>query len=456
MKFRSENAHLVNLCIFMRVLRLNDRKDAEPAFDAFKNSKERVEWLSVIAIMILMSNQKFISKVTFLFSLADFNGNREVNCAELCIGLRYLMLGISHAFPHIKVPPKNEVEKDTIEVFSKIDGDKSAYVTLEEIVSFAYMSTPLRRFFAPFPAEDQRIFEELIIFNQESGCQRHESVKRLGEQEKKMINSLRLTPDVAQKKQGRRSEMRAKRERPWCENTMVTKPFSFLVYRLFAHLIDESANWISNETLLNLTHSNKVLKEIVDGAVKHSAEQGVEDPGHPLRTVASSLESRITGAEFARSVQHHGDHISLRALFCLLCPGVKEAEIQDGMKWCHGYRAHDVLEELLKHKTGAMSLDRDSSFDDRPDEERVHIEVDEEDIDALLEAIDLDKNGNISLEDLVKGGNLQPEEARRLVRLWDREKTGELSKGDLLAIVHEMHSSVRQNMKALFANSKLP
>merc|ERR1712050_653646 len=99
-----------------------------------------------------------------------------------------------------KLPSKSEVEKETVEIFYKIDGDKSAYVTLEEIVSFAYMSTPLRKFFAPFPAEDQRIFEELIIFNQESGGQRHESLNRLGEQEKKMMSSLRLTPDAAQKK----------------------------------------------------------------------------------------------------------------------------------------------------------------------------------------------------------------------------------------------------------------
>jgi len=446
-KFRSDSALAVNMASFMRVLGFKERHNADAAFSVVKNSRNNVEWLSVVAVMILMSDQKYISKVTFLFSLCDFNSSGKVNCAELCIGMRYLLLGISHFFKNATVPPRDEVERSTVAVFAKIDADKSNFILIEEIVSFAYGSKDLRVLLSPFPADDPRIFEELVLFTESDKQQSREALNRLGSQEQKMIHELRLTPDAATKLTSKASEQRKQvrkaRARPWQENKFVTKPYAWLLYKLFAELKD-SSHTIPSKVLLDTVSNLDRLRALM--------QKFADDPDEAMSkfadsTLAVRVTKHLTDKQcILRLEDHAGDAVSLRALFCLCCPSVQESEIEAGMQWCRTYRAHDILNALLKCKSSPLV---DASFDEK--KEDVAIDVDEEDIEALFEAIDMDHDGQLSVENLCEGGNLRPEEARRLVELWDRDRTGELSKGEILAIVHHVHSSVRQRMKALFA-----
>jgi len=168
---------------FMKGLDIKERHDGDVMFNVLKNKSDKVEWLAVLAAMILMSNQKYISKVTFLFSLCDFDGSGTINCAELCIGMRYLFLGISRFFKNAMLPPRADVENAAIAAFGKMDADHSSSVTISEVVSFSYMSKNMRMLLSPFPATDDRIFEELIQFDRRKASQRGLAEDQLRKQE---------------------------------------------------------------------------------------------------------------------------------------------------------------------------------------------------------------------------------------------------------------------------------
>merc|ERR1711971_560491 len=207
-----------------------------------------------------------------------------------------------------------------------------------------------------------------------------------------------------------------------------------------------------DEKLLETVSDPIKLKSVLDAAfVAASAEEGVlEDSLNHTQVV--KLQNHLTTRQFlALLEEHRGEGVTLRALFCWCCPSVREAEIEDGMRWCKAYRAHDVLEELLKYQSSPMV---DPRFHHNSKPEDMNLEVDEDDIDALFEALDMDGDGDLSMAELCRGGKLELEEGRRLIELWDRDKTGNLSKADVTAIVFQMHSSVRQTMKAVFADSR--
>jgi len=456
-KFKHDSGLAVNLGTFMRVLGFTDRQKAEAAFNELKNNRDHVEWFAVIAAMLVMSNQKYISKTTFLFSLCDFNSSGHVNVAELCIGMRYLFMGIHRFFANATVPTRDEIEKSTIAVFAKIDTHKTDYISIGEVVAFSYMSKNLRTLLGPFPSSDERIFEDLVTFAFSSKGQKIASTLRLETQEQKMLQELRLAPHAGthttvSPSSQRRTQARKMRNRPWHDNSTITKPFAWLMYHLFTELQDAGLRAIPNQVLADAVGDHRRLKTLLQQFSQKAAAVDVDmnEPGHPLTLLLVLMEKHLTDKNFAtRLHDHDGDAVSLHGLFCLMCPQVTEAEIDDGMRWCAAYRAHDVLSELLRYKTSPMV----DAAADAP-QHTLELNISEDDVLALFEAVDMDGSGEMSMQELCEKGSLPPGEARRLIELWDRSRSGELSKGDILAIVHQVHSSVRQSMKALFTESR--
>lgn len=430
----------------MKGLDVTDRVRAQQSFNILKSKNDRVDWVAVMAVMILMSDQKFISKVTFLFSLCDFNSSREVNCAELCIGMRYLFLGISRCFTNATLPPKSEVEASTVEVFSRIDADRTRFICIEEIVSFAYMSKDLRVLLTTFPSTDDRIFEELVVFTGNNRAQQAAADKLVNNSQQKMIKELQLTPDPAPEQNSRRQSQRKQRDRPWKANLVITKPYAMSLYRTFSELQDGSGT-ISMAALAKFSGDH----EHVRSKLMKWTEQSDRAAGEDRKTqqqIITKVSIHLTDRGFMERLEEYGDAVSLRALFCLCCPAISEAEIDDGMRWCLAYRAHDILTELLKYNSSPMT---DEKYD--PAKQNVDIDLSAEDVDALFQALDIDGDGHLSLKELCQGGDLQSEDARKLINLWDRDRSGELSKSEILAIIHQVHHSVRQTMKGMFARN---
>lgn len=457
LQFRSSPALAIDIGLFMRGLGYTQRKDAEPAFDLLKNNKNKVEWYGVIAAMILMSNQKYISKVTFLFSLTDFNGSGTVNCAELCIGMRYLFLGISRFFQNATVPPRSDVEKAAVDVFAKIDIDNSYAITIDEVVTYAYMAKGLRLLLSPFPATDTRLFEDLIIFNRSEQQQTRQTDTILDKQENRLVDDNRMTSTAKTRKrasiQTRRCQQREERSTAWKENSLVTKAFSWLIYKISVHLQNASTHTVSSQALLDLVSEHETVRQLVHklSEKKDASMNRLQCEGDlkDISLVANRAVKALTEREFVTRLQDHaGDAISLRALFCLTCPLAKEAEIQDGVGWCKKYRVYDALEELLRQKVSTLS---DPNFDQQKD--GVEMNIFEKDVDELFEVLDTNHDGRISIDNLIGEGNLSATQAQQLVTLWDKDRSGELSRGDLLATVQHVTPQVAHSLKGLFSQS---
>eukprot|EP00747_Dinoflagellata_sp_TGD_P016845 gnl/TRDRNA2_/TRDRNA2_125414_c1_seq1.p1 gnl/TRDRNA2_/TRDRNA2_125414_c1~~gnl/TRDRNA2_/TRDRNA2_125414_c1_seq1.p1 ORF type:complete len:407 (-),score=84.87 gnl/TRDRNA2_/TRDRNA2_125414_c1_seq1:130-1350(-) len=399
----------------------------------------------------MMSNQKFISRVTLLFSICDLNGSGEINRAEFCIGMRTLMKGISIFFSNAELPRADQLEKAADHVFAKLDEDKSGFIQHEEVLTYAYRSHELRMFMSPFPHQDQRIFEELVVFKTYNRNLGNETARSLSKEEQKLKSKLRMTPDpggpVKRKNMTERQRMRAK-ERAWRQNAMLTKVHAYVLFKVFQKLQVDLQ--ISKEQLMEATeHLNDIVVPIVQdiqGSANSKSFRSPDiDPSEEFFTrTAHSVGNALAQADFQQRVHElEEQQVSLREFCSLIYPHVKEAEIEACMRHCHLFRAHDILTELLEAETTATA--------DGTRVTSTKLDVDDDDIDALFQAIDSNGDGHLSIEELCKVGGLELREAQKLVEMWDRDRSGQLSRGETLSIIYNMHSIVRCRMKGFWA-----
>merc|ERR1740123_1500218 len=136
--------------------------------------------------MVVTSNQQYISKASFLFSLFDLNSGGTVNRAEFFIAMRMLVVGTANFFVGAQAMDPQSLERLTDEVFNRIDDDQSGSIGLGEALAFAYRSKALMRLLLPFPPVDTRIFENLVIFGDQSTLMQT-AVDRATEHETKTV-----------------------------------------------------------------------------------------------------------------------------------------------------------------------------------------------------------------------------------------------------------------------------
>lgn len=478
-QFRREANHAVAIAPFYRILKFDTRSNAELAYNDLKNKSGRVDWLAVIAVMILTSNQKYISKVTFLFSLCDFNGDGRVNAAELNIGMRYLCSGVQRCFENSKLPSPSEMERSTTAAFKKIDTDNTKFISIEEIVTFAYNSKSLRLLLSPFSAAaDARIFENAVIFSDTHDSQKKRQSVLLDSQEKKMIADLTLTPGSATERhttlrERRRAHKRKNRVTPWKENAFLTQPVAWMIYSFFFELRDTETNTLPIEAVLDIAKNHVALESLFEKAMRNAGEQidlvrEAEEhsaspmgkkgsPGGPipaeLLQTRFQVQRRVQDPAFLSRIDDMGeDDLSLRGLLCALASDASEAEIEDGMRWCSKFRANHILTELLKHDKSDMVDPQ--YFAKREATAAPELDLHADDLEILFGLLDSDGDGQIDVKNLVEMGGLSSDDAHKLVQLWDRGRDGALSRSDVLAIIHQMHAVVRQSMKAMFAQTR--
>jgi hypothetical protein len=336
--FKSLPTLAVNLHDFWKILKFDDREKAEAAFSKLQNTKQRVEWLPVVAAMIVMSDQKYISRVTCLFSICDFNGTGRLNKAELCIGLRLLLLGLSRCFSNVGAPGNRDGDSESIRLFDTIDEDNTGYISIENILSFAYRSKELRLLLSPFPASDRRIFEQPLLISSANRAMRDPSLECLRQQEQHMRGKLQLTPDAPRARRSVRQSMRQER-RQWKPRRthIITKQFSWCLYKIFMKLRTQS-NEILVQELEDLVGDPYKFKQFVwetcTGNVEDASEPSLSNyektEADSVRVHSSRLETLLRRPEFSNRLQSHQrehgeDSITLRALFCLCFPNVPEA-----------------------------------------------------------------------------------------------------------------------------------
>eukprot|EP00929_Paragymnodinium_shiwhaense_P003207 TRINITY_DN103639_c0_g1_i1.p1 TRINITY_DN103639_c0_g1~~TRINITY_DN103639_c0_g1_i1.p1 ORF type:complete len:493 (-),score=146.02 TRINITY_DN103639_c0_g1_i1:112-1590(-) len=448
-QFKNQPMLAINLGAFWRFFKFDSREEAEAAFLRVKFKKnDKVDFMSIMSVMVIMSQQTFISRVTFLFSLCDFNSSGGISRAELGIGLRTLVNGIGKCFANASVPSFAEVEQIANGIMDELDADHSGIVELGEVVSYSYRSKGLLLLLSPFPSRDERIFEELIMFQ---GVSKENDLKQdamLDKENKKLAKRLKICPDPRVERrsypEGAAPKKKKWNKRPRHLAKLMTRMHGMVIYRVFNRLCGVGGT-IERAELLDAVLSRRITS-IAQQSIDLLSEV---NPDPNLGRIMMHVQKHLSDGKMADRIKAlDAEAISLRSFCVLTFPEVKVQEIEAALSWCRLFRAQEVLEELLKREQGSeviMGYDKESA---------VKIDhIDDQDLDDLFLALDLDGDGELSEAELVIEAGLSEAEARKLMKFWDRGHDGTLSKHDVKGIVFGMDAVVRRKLKGLAAAS---
>eukprot|EP00927_Polykrikos_kofoidii_P017934 TRINITY_DN18234_c0_g1_i1.p1 TRINITY_DN18234_c0_g1~~TRINITY_DN18234_c0_g1_i1.p1 ORF type:complete len:474 (-),score=60.76 TRINITY_DN18234_c0_g1_i1:142-1563(-) len=430
-RFRRQSVFAITCASFVNVLGWDNPSDAEGVFDALQPKKGCVDFMSVIMPMILTSDQKYISRVTFMFSIMDFNASSSVNHAEFCIGLRGLCRGIARFFPNAVAPGLKQIELLVDSIFSRIDQDSSGYIILEEIVTFAYRSTELFQFMSPFPSDQTEAHEQLLTFQKQA---KEDEAAAQKSAKTTVRERLRLTPDP----RGQCAEVdgtlvRKKKTRRLTTAGAMNIGLAYSMWEIFQEIRSEKDVTVRPARILALSKDAQRIDRLL--AQPHESLTPTEMTLWKVQ--ASNLGGRLHDNDFLRHINtrdRENESLSLRELCCLVWPKLPEGDIDACMRFCSTFQARRVLRDIIERSHGGQEID-----------------IETEDIELLMRAVDVDGDGALSFEELTQQGGINSETARELIQKLDCDGSKNLSKSELLSVILHMDSSVKERLRCVVA-----
>lgn len=457
-RFCRQPSLAVTIVGFSDILRLESSNEDIGAFQRLKPKKDRVDMLCIFAAMAATSNQRFISRISFLFSIFDLDSNGTVNRAEFFIGVRALLHGLDLFFQSVCMPSKREMEDMTETVFDRIDADHSGVITLGEVLTWAYRTGELRRVFEPFPAADARCDEKLVKFLRDNKDFETQASVRITMSEHNHPNHKANDSEIKRRASlgldvSRRRSLRPPKQFP--------KGHAWFIYRVFVILAGgEMKTTISSENLQKMMHDDQhelYIQNVLEqasgtarGLITPRERQlhGDQIPGQIRRVSCSSGDEN----DLTRLILHlqryfHDRHagekldalgegsVTLRAFFCVIMHSLSIGEIETCLRWCHAFRAHDVLREYMS--TGQTQ------------------DLSVEDVRTIFHAMDVDGNGVLTLQELMEGGELEEDQARALLNRLDEDHNGAVSAEELQGILRSMDRTLRHDFREAFEKDVL-
>ncbi|CAJ1450928.1 unnamed protein product [Effrenium voratum] len=470
--FRSIGGNAVNSRQLGQILRISNFSTTKEIFDLLigpgASEHSLLDFWSVLGAMVVMSGQHYVSRVTFLFSMFDMDGDGSLNLSEVVIAVRTMFTGLARFCPKASLPDERRLEQLAKEMFERFDADGSGRVAVGEMVAYAYRSEGLLRLCEPFPAREKHVFEEPVRF--------FSKVAKAADSGVGLKQQLRLDPDAAHS-----ASMRPRGyDKPWqraAHRDGLTKAHAWVAWISFRQLAKKSnPRVIDSLELLNLvTRGRPRVFPLINAAVEESKSPAEQVEERTDELCASRIVMSVSQALLAKEVEErlrkmqgasvHGEesgHISLRSFLCLLWPKVGDASIECCVRWCQSFHAHQVCLALLRQKRASMCQTRQSrgSIGMEPASGRRPValldRLDRDDLKALFETLDIDGNLKLSARELCTQGGISAKEAQRLLRIWDQDNDGELSQAELSSIVHALDSALKQQVKGLFAAAREP
>jgi Ca2+-binding EF-hand superfamily protein len=446
-QFLGQRSLAVRLATFWHILGFESRETAAAAFEALGPINERLDFLSVIGPMVVMSDQSLCSRASFLFSIYDFNGSGSVNHAEFFIAMRTLFKGLARFFPEARVMTPAEVEEDTINLFEKMDVDCSGLVLLDEVISWAYRSKGLRLLMSPFPVKDSRVFEELIQFSRANHAMDRPVEKMSKRMEKCARYKLRLCPDpiaCGSESKGSKPIGSRQRARPWRQPVGISKTHAWVMWKFYSSLSGAGRTVLISDLLKVLADKTltRLLEESVGISGKAESDEGKFSEFEDVTKIVWHLHGHLADSDTIgrlNVLRRDGEeHISLRGMFCLVWPCVHERDINSCLRWCQSFRAREVLHELVEGCEGRQSP------------------LLAEDLELLFDFMDVNHDGEVSLEELCDKGHVKIDLARKLMKRLDDDNSGSITKGEMRSIVYKFDPSIKNKLKGAFASAQMP
>jgi len=481
--FTSMGGHAVNCRQFGQIIRSSHFSHSKEIFDYLigPDHVERglLDFWSVIGPMVIMSGQHYISRVTFLFSIYDMDGDGSLNLSEVVIAVRSVFKGLAHFFPKASLPDGRRLEQVAEEMFQRFDKNSSGNVTIEEMVNYAYRSEGLLRLCEPFPAHEKHIYEEPVHFHSSKPSSKVPTKTGASKPSRPRMDASRGHGFHA----SAASTSRSTYDKPWLrgDHDGLTKAHAWVAWISFRtlatkaspHLIDgrELGQLISRgrprvfPLIYAAVEESKGAADRFDRTDELYASRIVMSVSQALlaKDILERLQQMLETPEVAEASPP--GHFPLSKFLHLLWPRAAETALQSCLRWCHVFHAHQVLVQLLKEKRASLRQSRlyrgslalaeaESSSGRRPVALLEHL--DRTDLKILFEALDIDGNGKLSARELCIQGGLTAKEAQRLLRIWDQDTDGELTQSELSGVVQAMDSALKQQVKGMFAAPRPP
>ncbi|CAE7825135.1 Gnf1 [Symbiodinium microadriaticum] len=492
--FRSAGGHAVNCRQLGQILRISNFHLTKDIFDLLLGPEHTdrglLDFWSVIGPMVVMSGQHYISRVSFLFSIFDMDGDGCLNESEIILAVRSVFFGLARFFPKASLPDVRRLEHLAQEMFQRFDADGSGLVSIGEIVNYAYRSEGLLRLCEPFPSREKQVHEEPVHFIGSSASRGHKAHGRLGEPSLSLRRDLRLAPDPSPpQSQGSASSGARSRhyDKPWqraANRDGLTKAHAWVAWICFRLFADKENPRIIHATeLMNLVSRGRVkVFPMINAAVEESRDlaENIASEHDELGAdrLVVSVSQAMLAKDFAERLERlsgpgtsgeagEGGLVSMRSFLCLLWPKASDGAIECCVRWCQSFHAHQVLASLLRQKRASMRQSRfyRNSIEDPMAMQRaasgrqpvaVVDSLSREDLQVLFEALDFDGNGKLSARELCTRGGLSTRDAQKLLRIWDQDADGELTSKELSSVVQAVDPALKQQVKASAAKRDAP
>jgi len=367
-----------------------------------------------------------------LFSVYNLNGSGYITRAELFIGMRTLYKGLSHFFTGFVGPSSEEIEGCLESLFVTI-GAKD-FISLGEALTFAYRDRTFRQLTDPFPSKDEVICEDMVHFEEVESSAPKEA--RSEEQLERCVRErIRLSPDPAD---WRPSRPRARPivKKDWVPPANITRMHAWLMWRFFKELA-------GGNRIITVDHLRTVVCDEfrVAAVLKAAQEQRgdwVDAPGVVTTLAMQRFCLQASGGHLRDRLEDLAAHstvgISLRGLCSMVWPHVREADVEILLGWCKAYQARSVLKELMRRMQEEV-----------PD-------IDAEDIEALFDTLDGNRDGQQTVEELGRSGHneLICSSRRLLDRLLSQPNTS-LSKAEVRSVVFNMDHTLKAQFQLVHA-----
>lgn len=288
---------------------------------------------------------------------------------------------------------------------------------------------------APFHGKDKRLFEDLIPFR---AITVDGNVHRMIENKRSKFEgvcSVRSPKVPCDALLARRRNARGNIDRPWRKPSSVTQKGAKILWTIFEDIDEDGDNVVELSDIC-------AALDPYDGKINQWRDKlGCGNDEHlegAADMEALHLFHRLSSPEFKDRVQEGSNSVSLQGFTVMCWPRIKVTEVRMVLGWMQKFKAQKVLKDIFRSVYSGTT---------DPD---LHVE----DIKYLFECMDIDKDGILSVEEMVKDESLSRNEAEFLIKKLDTNHNGKLTLPETMQVVLGKEvalGAVANSLKGAFA-----
>eukprot|EP00405_Crypthecodinium_cohnii_P053792 CAMPEP_0206600874 /NCGR_PEP_ID=MMETSP0325_2-20121206/46147_1 /ASSEMBLY_ACC=CAM_ASM_000347 /TAXON_ID=2866 /ORGANISM="Crypthecodinium cohnii, Strain Seligo" /LENGTH=483 /DNA_ID=CAMNT_0054112445 /DNA_START=162 /DNA_END=1613 /DNA_ORIENTATION=- len=380
--------------------------------------------------MVMMADEHYISRASLLFSVMDLAGSGVVGSAELGLGLRAILLGLSRIARHFNPPAVSLIAGWAEELYRQIAPDVSG-ITCGMFVCFAYKSGIFRALCDAFPSAKTTIMEEEIRLLRRKPPAKTEICDAT------LRHRLRVTPDESRwdflispwREKSPQGSSSSSSSPPHLLVT-ISRTHAWLLVNMYDYLAKGRRGLPTQEVLALLKDHGKLKSELEIVVQQASKAEIIPPDAHRVfRHFYGHLADERSLTSIESMLENQIGVVSLRALCCVVWPQTKESEVERCLSWCQHIKAARVLNKALPR-----TQDKDFIF-----------EID--DFYTIFNILDRNGRETVPLAELFQKEVLDKSLVLKIMNRLEHDRTSFVAKTDLNAIFQQLVAAVQQQLR---------